>query len=84
MFSKKPKREKLYFKGIKGSAVRAKYALHSSAIHTIEFTILTEDGKELVIEMDHENAAVLIEQGIAAHSAIQRPIKIPRTLPFGG
>lgn len=83
MFGKK-KREKRHYKAVKGSAVRAKYALHSSAIHTIEFTFLTENDEELIIEMDHENAALVIEQGIAAHSAIQRPIKIPRTLPFGG
>ena len=82
MFNKK-KREKRHYKAVKGSAVRAKYALHSSAIHTIEFTFLTENNEELIIEMDHENAALLIEQGIAAHSAIQRPIKIPRVNPYG-
>ena len=81
MFGKK--KETMHFKAIKGSAVRAKYALHSAAMHTIEFTFVTEDNKSIVIEMDHENAAELIEQGIAAHSAIQRPIKIPRNIPFG-
>lgn len=83
MFSKKPKRERRHYKAVKGSAVRAKYTHHSAAIHTIEFTFLTENHEELVIEMDHEEAATIIEQGIAAHSAIQRPIKIPRINPFG-
>lgn len=82
MFGKK-KRERKHYKAVKGSAVRAKYALHSAAIHTIEFTFLTENDEELVIEMDHENAANVIEQGIAAHSAIQRPIKIARLNPYG-
>lgn len=82
MFGKKPKPERRHYKAIKGSAVRAKYALPSAAIHTIEFTFLTENNEEIVIEMDHEIAANVIEQGIAAHSAIQRPIKIPRIVPF--
>lgn len=81
MFGKK--KERMHFKAKKGSAVRAKFALHSAAIHTIEFTFVTEDNKSIVIEMDHENAAEVIEQGIAAHAAIQRPIKIPRMNPFG-
>lgn len=81
MFGKK-KKELMHFKAIKGSAVRAKMALHSAAMHTIEFTFVTEDNKKIVIEMDHENAAEVIEHGIAAHSAIQRPIKIPRVIPF--
>ena len=83
MFGKKPKPERKNYKAIKGSSVRAKYALHSASIHTIEMTFLTENNEEIVIEMDHEIAAVVIEQGIAAHSAIQRPIKIPRIIPFG-
>lgn len=83
MFSRKPKPERRHYKAIKGSSVRAKYALHSAAIHTIEMTFLTENNEEITIEMDHEIAANVIEQGIAAHAAIQRPIKIPRTLPFG-
>ncbi len=82
MFGKKPKRDRRYFKAIKGSAVRAKYALHSASIHTIEFTFVTENNEELVIEMEHDAAAVVIEQGIAAYSAIQRPLKIPRIIPF--
>lgn len=82
MFGNK-KRERKHFKAVKGSAVRAKYALHSAALHTIEFTFVTQDNEELVIEMDHDIAATLIEQGIAAHSAIQRPIKIARLNPYG-
>lgn len=46
-------------------------------------TFHTENGEEVIVDMDHEIAAEVIEQGIAAHAAIQRPIKIPRTLPFG-
>lgn len=82
MFGKK-KREKLHYRAIKGSAVRAKYTHHAGEMHTIEFTFITECDKELVIEMTHENAALVIEHGIAAYSAIQRPIKIPRVVPFG-
>lgn len=82
MFGKK-KKERMHFKAVKGSAVRAKYALHSAAIHTIEFTFVTEDNKSIVIEMEHDQAAIVIEQGIAAHSAIQRPIQFPRNVPFG-
>ena len=83
MFSKKAKPVKKHYKAVKGSSVRAKYALHSAAIHTIEMTFETGNGEVLVIEMDHEIAANVLEQGIAAHSAIQRPIKIPRMIPFG-
>lgn len=83
MFSKKAKPQKQYHKAIKGSTVRARYALHSAAIHTIEMTFVTDQNEVIVIEMDHEIAATVIEQGIAAHSAIQRPIKIPRIVPFG-
>lgn len=83
MFGKKPKPERLYFKAVKGSAVRAKYTHHAATVHRIEMTFHTESGEILVVDMDHEVAAEVIEQGITAHAAIQRPIKIPRTLPFG-
>lgn len=82
MFGKKPKREKQYYKAVKGSSVRAKYTHHAATIHRIEMTFVTDDGIELVIDMDHEIAAEVIEQGYAAYSAIQRPIKIPRVIPF--
>lgn len=83
MFGKKAKPERHYFKAIRGSSVRAKYVHHAATVHRIEFTFHTDNGEEIVIEMDHEIAAEVIEQGIAAHSAIQRPIKIPRIIPFG-
>lgn len=81
MFGKK--RETMHVNAVKGSAVRAKYIAHSASMHKIEFTFVTEDNKTIVIEMEHETAAELMEQGIAAHSAIQRPIQFPRNVPFG-
>ncbi len=82
MFGKKPKRERKYYKAVKGSSVRAKYTHHAAKIHRIEMTFVTENDEEIVIDMDHEIAADVIEQGIAAYTAIQRPIKIPRIIPF--
>lgn len=74
----KPKRERHYYKAVSGSSARAKYTHHAATVHRIEFTFHTENGEEVIIDMDHEIAAEVIEQGIAAHNAIQRPIKMPR------
>lgn len=83
MFSRKPKPERKYYKAVKGSSARAKYTNHAATVHRIEMTFVTENGEEVIVDMDHEIAAEVIEQGIAAHNAIQRPIKIPRMNPFG-
>lgn len=82
MFGKK-KVERVYYKAIRGSSARAKYTNHAATVHRIEMTFHTESGEEVIIDMDHEVAAEVIEQGINAHHAIQRPIRIVRNLPFG-
>jgi hypothetical protein len=79
----KKRMPEFYYKAVEGSSARAKYTHHAATIHRIEFSFVTENGEKVIVEMDHETAAKLIEEGIAAYTAIQRPIQFPRFTPFG-
>lgn len=74
--------EYTYYKAISGSSVRAKYQA-SPAIHTIEFTFITESGDTIKVEMEHDKAAEVIESAMHAYGAIQRPLRQAYKNPFG-
>jgi len=65
------------------SSARAVYAHYAGTIHAIEFTFVTEDEQEVVVTMTHEVAAELLEQGMHAYDAIQRPLRKAYRVPFG-
>lgn len=78
---KLPKKAIAHYEATSGSAARAVYQHHAGAMHKIAFEFQTPQGR-VTIEMPHDVAAEMIEQGIAAYQAIQRPLKIARNVPF--
>ena len=72
-----------HYRAVDGSSVRALFVPVSGQIHRIEMTFVTEDGEKIVIEMEHDVAAKVIEQGISAYNSIMKPLKISRFNPFG-
>ena len=77
------KRNEMWYKAVDGTSVRAKYTHAAAAMHNIEFSFVTETGDVVKVEMEHDVAAKVIEQAIAAYTAIQRPLQFPRSIPWG-
>ena len=77
------KQPELWYKAVDGTSVRAKYTHANAAMHNLEFSFVTASGETVKVEMEHEVAAKVIEQAIAAYTAIQRPLNFPRTIPWG-
>lgn len=80
---KKPKAT-THYDAVQGSSVRALYQGAAGAMHKIEFTFLLDNGEQVVITMEHQAAADLLESGIHAYTAIQRPLRQAIRTPFGG
>ena len=76
-------RKQQFFHASEGSTTRALYAT-PPAMHRVEFKFRDENGNELIVDMDHDKARIVIEQAIAAYSAIQAPLKVPHNIPWGG
>ena len=76
------KQSELWYKAVDGTSVRAKYTHAAAAMHNIEISFVTEAGDVVKVEMDHDVAAKVIEQAIAAYTAIQRPLNFPRAIPW--
>ena len=72
-----------HFTAVDGSTVRALFVPVSGQIHRIEMTFHTSNGERVVIEMEHDVAAKVIEQGISAYNSIMKPLKVSRMIPFG-
>ena len=72
-----------HFTATDGSTVRALFVPVSGQIHRIEMTFHTSDGERVVIEMEHDVAAKIIEQGVSAYNAIMKPLKTSRAIPYG-
>lgn len=81
MTKKLPKKAIAHYEATDGSAARAKYMHHAGAMHRIEFEFQTPEGR-ITVAMDHDIAAAVLEQGITAYQAIQRPLRIARNIPF--
>ena len=73
----------MWYKAVEGTAVRAKYTHAAAAMHNVEFSFVTASGEVVKVEMEHDLAAKVIEQAIAAYTAIQRPLNFPRAIPWG-
>ena len=71
-----------HYTAVDGSTVRALYTPVIGQIHRIEMTFHTSDGERVVIEMEHDVAAKVIEQGVSAYNTIMKPLKTSRNLPF--
>lgn len=78
MFGKKPKYERIRYEVEDVKAARAIFQANGHEVPRIDLTFLTEDGKQIDFDLDHQQLARLIEQTMAVYNTIFPPLKTSR------